>query len=155
MDGLQNNRAPLLGFIKFVHYFKAIIEFKLELQSGNAQFRSKLAIFFIPVDIEFRRMILKTIGHLFYATSNFLHHFLAICELKLELRPGNTQKHNFYQWQWLLQISWWYDNGNIVQKVWQTDRQTETDRRTDGQKDWTIHRAAWSQLKNKTNSTII
>ena len=29
----------------FVHYFIAIIEFKLELQSGNAGFRSKLAIF--------------------------------------------------------------------------------------------------------------
>ena len=27
-----------------VHYFKAISEFKLELQSGNAQFGSKLAI---------------------------------------------------------------------------------------------------------------
>ena len=131
MDGLKNNRAPFLGFIKFVHYFKAIIEFKLELQSGNAQFRSKLAFFFIPGDIEIRRMILKTIGHLFYATSNFLHHFLAICELKLELRPGNAHKHHFYQWQWLLQISWWYDNGNIVQKVWQTDRQRQTDGRTD------------------------
>ena len=29
----------------FVHYFKAISEFKLELQSGNIQFRSNLAIF--------------------------------------------------------------------------------------------------------------
>ena len=30
----------------FVHHFKALGEFKLELQSGNAQFRSKSAIFF-------------------------------------------------------------------------------------------------------------
>ena len=31
--------------LSFVHHFKAIGEFKLELQSGNAQFGSKLAIF--------------------------------------------------------------------------------------------------------------
>ena len=30
--------------------------------------------------------------------------------------------------------------------MWQTDGQT--DRQTDGRTDWTIHRAAWSQLKN-------
>ena len=40
-------------------------------------------------------------------------------------------------WWQLLKILWWYDDGNIVKNVWQTDRQTE----------WTIHRAAWSQLK--------
>ena len=34
---------------------------------------------------------------------------------------------------YLLKISWWYDYGNIVKMVWQTD--------------WIIHRAAWSQLK--------
>ena len=28
---------------------------------------------------------LKTIGHLFYATSRFVHHFIAICEFKLEI----------------------------------------------------------------------
>ena len=32
-------------------------------------------------------MILKTIGHLFYATSSFVHHFVAIGEFKLELQP--------------------------------------------------------------------
>ena len=31
--------------LSFVYHFKAIGEFKLELQSGNAQFRSKFAIF--------------------------------------------------------------------------------------------------------------
>ena len=31
--------------LSFVYHFKAIGEFKLELQSGNAQFRSKLAVF--------------------------------------------------------------------------------------------------------------
>ena len=28
----------------------------------------------------------KTIGHLFYATSSFMHHFVAIGEFKLDLQ---------------------------------------------------------------------
>ena len=34
---------------------------------------------------------LKTIGHLFCATSSFVHHFVAIGEFKLELKSGNAQ----------------------------------------------------------------
>ena len=33
----------------------------------------------------------KTIGHLFYATSSYVHHFVAIGEFKLESRSGNAQ----------------------------------------------------------------
>ena len=33
----------------------------------------------------------KTIGHLFYATSSFVQHFIAIGEFKLELQSGNAQ----------------------------------------------------------------
>ena len=33
----------------------------------------------------------KTIGHLFYATSSFVHHFVAIGEFQLELQSGNAQ----------------------------------------------------------------
>ena len=40
----KNNRV-LLTTSHFVHHFKFICEFKLELQSGNTQFWSKLAIF--------------------------------------------------------------------------------------------------------------
>ena len=37
---------------------------------------------------------LKTIGHLFYATSSFVHHFLAIGEFKLELQSRNAQSRS-------------------------------------------------------------
>ena len=40
----QNTRAPVLCYVKFVHYFKAICEFKLELQSGNAQIGAKFIL---------------------------------------------------------------------------------------------------------------
>ena len=33
----------------------------------------------------------KKIGHLVYAASSFMHHFIAICEFKLELQPENSQ----------------------------------------------------------------
>ena len=48
-----------LNVLSFVHHFKAISEFKLELQSGNAQFGSKLAIFFVPCDLEIWWMTLN------------------------------------------------------------------------------------------------
>ena len=38
--------------LSFVHHFKVICEFKLELQSGNAQFGSKSSIFFVLCDLE-------------------------------------------------------------------------------------------------------
>ena len=43
---------------RFVHPFKAIGEFKLELQSGNAKFESKLVIF-PPCDVKIGQMTLK------------------------------------------------------------------------------------------------
>ena len=76
---------------RFMHHFIAISEFKLKLQSGNAQFGSKLA-FFCPVwPWNFMDDIKKKIRQLFYATSSFVHHFVAIGEFKLELQSGNAQ----------------------------------------------------------------
>ena len=84
---LRNNRAPLLCCFKLWASFHSHGEFTLKLQSGNAQFGSKSI--FVPCEIW--RVALKTIGHLFYATSSFVHHFVAIGEFKLDLQSGNTQ----------------------------------------------------------------
>ena len=85
---LKNYRATLPYHTKFVHHFKAIDEFKLELQSGNFQFGSK-SVF--RVILKFDDWSWKTIGHLFYATSKYVHHFIAISEFKPKLQPGKTQ----------------------------------------------------------------
>ena len=50
---------------------------------------------------------LKTIGHLFYATSSFVQHFVPIGEFKLELQSGNAQSGSnstFFRavWPWNL-----------------------------------------------------
>ena len=55
-----------------VHHFKAISEFKLQLQSGKAQFGSKLVIFLSCVTSKFDGWPWKTIGHLFYTMSSFV-----------------------------------------------------------------------------------
>ena len=75
---LKNNRAPFLYNLKFLHHFKAIGEFTLMSQSGNAQFGSKSAIF-CPVwpwnltyDIEKRAPLLWYF--------KLLHYSIAICE---------------------------------------------------------------------------
>ena len=74
----------------FVHHFVAIDEFKLVLQSGNGQFASK-SIFRVVWPCNLTLWPWKTIGHLFYSTSSFVHHFVAIGEIKLELQSGNAQ----------------------------------------------------------------
>ena len=76
----------------FVHHFKAINEFK---QSANAQFWSKSAIFLSRVTLKFDGWPHKTIGHLFYIGSSFVHHFIAIGDLKLKLQSWRmTLKSN-------------------------------------------------------------
>ena len=68
----------------FVYHLVAIGEFKLELQSGNAQSGSNSTLFIAAWPW-------KTIEHLFYATSSFVYHLVAIGEFKLELQSGNAQ----------------------------------------------------------------
>ena len=75
----------------FVLHFIAIYQFKMELQSGNAKFGSKSAIFLPSVTLKFDGWPWKTIGHLFHATSSFVYHFIAFCEIKMKLQSGNTQ----------------------------------------------------------------
>ena len=141
---LKNNRAPFLSYFKFVHHFIAIGKIKLELQSGNTKFVSKLTIFCLvrpwiwqmilknnrvhllsyfklcalfcshqwiqtgvtvqkrPIQVKISNFLScasskfdgwpwKTLGHFFYQTSSFVHHFVTISEFKLELQSGNTQ----------------------------------------------------------------
>ena len=86
-DGWPRKTIGHLFYVasSFLHHFTAISEFKLELQSGNVQFGSKSTIFLSRVTLKFNGWPWKTIGHLFYATSSFVHHFIPIGELKFEL----------------------------------------------------------------------
>ena len=74
-----------------VQHFVPIGEFKLELQSGNAQSGSNSMIFRAVWPWNLTDHIEKTIGYLFYATSSFVQHFVPIGKFKLELQSGNAQ----------------------------------------------------------------
>ena len=98
----------------FVHHFKSISEFKLELQSGNARFASKLVIFLSRVTLKFDGRPRKTIGHLFFITLSFVYHFKAMGEFKLELQSetlNSGQNRQFFVlcdleiWQMTLKIN--------------------------------------------------
>ena len=131
----------------FVHHFVAIGDFKLELQSGNAQFGSNSTIFravwpcnltddleqgksegfescdrliirkrpiwvkigdvLSRVTLKFDGWPWKTIGHLSFAVSSFVQHFIAIGKFKLELLSGNAQSGSYSMifravWPWNL-----------------------------------------------------
>ena len=89
----KNNRAPLLCYFKLCASFRSHWWIQIRV---TAQFRSKSTIFFSRVTLKFDRWPAKTIGHLFYATSSFLHHFVAIGEFKLELQPNFGQNRRFF-----------------------------------------------------------
>ena len=73
----MSNKANLRDFISATDQ---VILLKLHLNRR----------FFIPCDLEIWWMTPKNNRHLFYATLSFLHHFVAIGELKLELLSGNA-----------------------------------------------------------------
>ena len=75
----------------FVHHCVAISEFKVEFHSRNAQFESKWMGFFVLCDLETWKMTSKNNRAPLYATSSFVHHFVAIGEFKLDLQFGNPQ----------------------------------------------------------------
>ena len=52
----------------------------------------KIGDFWFHVTMKFYRWPTKTEGHLFYATSSFVHHSVAICEFKLELWSRKSPK---------------------------------------------------------------
>ena len=85
----NNSRVPFLCCFKLCASFHS----HWWIQTGvTVQKRSiwvKIDYFFSRVTLKFDRWLWKTIGHLFEATSSFVHHFIAICEFKLELRSGN------------------------------------------------------------------
>ena len=140
----------------FVHHFIAIIEFKLELQSGNTQFGSK---YFKPCDLEIWRMILKNNRAPLLSNikpfASFHHHMwiqtvpkrLSWVLITVTLTFDSWPSH--FAWPSRLAMVIISENVRMMrwqehcQKVWQTDERTETD----GQTERSVLRAVWSQLR--------
>ena len=88
---LQNSRAPLLCYFKLCASFHTHWWFQISVTVRKRPIRVKIDDFFSCMTLKFDVWPSKTIGHLFYATSSFVQHFIAIGEFKLELQSGNAQ----------------------------------------------------------------
>ena len=112
---LKNNRAPLLCYFKLCASFRS----HLCIQTGVTVWKRSIWVkfddFYSRVTLKFDGWPWKTIGHLFNATSSFVHHFVAIGEFKLELQsetPNLGQIRRFLEpcdleiWQMTLKNDW-------------------------------------------------
>ena len=88
---LKNNRAPLLCYFKLCALFHRHIWRPTRVTVRKRPIRVKIDYFLSHVTLKFDRWPWKTIGHIFYATSSFVHHFVVIDEFKLELQSGNRR----------------------------------------------------------------
>ena len=88
---LKNNRVPLLCYFKLCAAFRSHWWTQTGVTVRERPIWVKFDDFQSRVTLKFDRWPWKTIGHLFYATSSFVQHFIAIGEFKLELQSGNAQ----------------------------------------------------------------
>ena len=84
---LENNRAPLLYFIKLCASFQNHGWIQTGVTVWKRSIRIKIGNFLSRVALKFDGWPWKTIGHLFCTTPSSVHHFKAMGVLKLELSP--------------------------------------------------------------------
>ena len=87
----KNNRAPLLCYFTLFASFHSHWWIQSRVTVRNRLIWVKINAFLSRETLKFDGWPSKTIGRLFYATSSFVHHFIAIGEFKLELESGNAQ----------------------------------------------------------------
>ena len=87
----KNNRAPLLYFNKLCVSFKIHRWIQTEVTIRTRSIRVKIGDFLSLVTLKFDGWPWKTIGHIFYTISSFVHHSISIGELKLKLQSRNAQ----------------------------------------------------------------
>ena len=90
----KNNRALLLCYFKLYASFRSHWWIQTGVTVRKRPIWVKFDDFFSRVTLKFDGWPSKTIGHLFYATSSFVHHFVPIGEFKLELESGNAQSRS-------------------------------------------------------------
>ena len=87
----KKNRAPLLYYIKLCASFLIHQWIQTGVTVRKRPIWVKFDNFFSRVTLKFDGWPWKTTGHLFNATSSFVHHFVAIGVSKLELESENGQ----------------------------------------------------------------
>ena len=88
---LKNNRAPLLCYFKLCASFRTHWWIHTGFSVRKRPIWVKINDFFSRVTFKHDGWPWKTIGHLFYDTLSFVHHFIAIGKFKLKSKSGNAQ----------------------------------------------------------------
>ena len=95
-DDLKNNRSHLLYYagqaLRITSKPSVNSNWSYSPETTNSGQNQRF--FLSQVTLKFDGCPWKTTGHLFYATSSSVHHFIVICEyvlLKMELQSGNAQ----------------------------------------------------------------
>ena len=90
---MTSKNNTLLYYVKLCESFKSIGEFLILLVDlvQKRSIRVEIGDMLSHVTFKFDWWPWKTIGHLFNATSSFVHHFVPIGEFKLKLQSGNAQ----------------------------------------------------------------
>ena len=84
---LENNRAPLLCYFKLYASFRSHRWIQAGVTVRKRPIWVKIDAFVSRVTLQFDVWHWKTTGHLFNATSSFVHHFVAIYVFKLSYSP--------------------------------------------------------------------
>ena len=87
----KNNSATLLYYIKLCVSFQIHRWIQTEVTLRKRSIRVEISDFLSLVTVKYDEWPWKTIGHLFYITWSFVHHFKSIGELKLKLQSRNPQ----------------------------------------------------------------
>ena len=85
------NRAPLLYSEAFCIISKSLVNSNSSYSPETLNLGQNRRFFLLCLTMKFDRWPWKSIRHLFYSTSSFVHNVIAISETKLELQSGNTQ----------------------------------------------------------------
>ena len=88
---LKNNRALLQCCFKLCASFHSHRWIQTKVTIWKRSIRVKIGDLLSRVTFKFDGWPWKTIGHIFYVVSSFMHHFITIGEFKLKLQSGNAQ----------------------------------------------------------------
>ena len=170
----KNNSAPLLCDFKHCASFHSHLWIQTEVTIQKLPIWVKFDDYFEPCDLEtfLSRVILKfdgwlwkTIGHLFYATSSFVLHFIAICEFKLEwiVQSGNGYigfwplTFTFDLWLWPLAWTWPFsvvitpENCTMIRRQEHSEK-CVTDRQTDRQTCLVAAKTIWIRMDSESKT---
>ena len=87
---LKNNRAPLLYYVKLCASFQIHWWSQTWVTAWKPSSRVRIGDFLSCVTLKIDAWPWKTIGHISYAASTFVHYFITNGEFQLDLQSGNA-----------------------------------------------------------------